>query len=131
MKSYMPPGTAQRLGTAMGGASGEVRAKARTAARRWQCGRAQPSPNHLVATTALGVPAQARPMTSHRGAGYSSAPNKKFDPLSQVRGRSAAAGCSGGRWRQRMPRQQSQKRPSSRRGLLADRGQGVSTLIRC
>uniref|UniRef100_A0A7S0WZJ3 Uncharacterized protein n=1 Tax=Chlamydomonas leiostraca TaxID=1034604 RepID=A0A7S0WZJ3_9CHLO len=51
MKSYVAPGTAQRMGTAMQ-AAGDG----------------------------------GRPMTSNRGAGFSSVPNKKFDPLSQVRG---------------------------------------------
>eukprot|EP00200_Dunaliella_tertiolecta_P002646 CAMPEP_0202352668 /NCGR_PEP_ID=MMETSP1126-20121109/8762_1 /ASSEMBLY_ACC=CAM_ASM_000457 /TAXON_ID=3047 /ORGANISM="Dunaliella tertiolecta, Strain CCMP1320" /LENGTH=799 /DNA_ID=CAMNT_0048944913 /DNA_START=62 /DNA_END=2461 /DNA_ORIENTATION=+ len=52
MKTYVAPGTAQRLGTASGLQDG------------------------------------ARPMTSHRGAGFSSAPNKKWDPLSQHAGKS-------------------------------------------
>ena len=35
---------------------------------------------------------QARPMTSHRGAGFTSALNKKFDPLSQHLGSTSTLG---------------------------------------
>ncbi|GFH15488.1 uncharacterized protein HaLaN_11724, partial [Haematococcus lacustris] len=34
--------------------------------------------------------APARPMTSNRGAGFTSVPNKKFDPLSQTRASTGA-----------------------------------------
>jgi intraflagellar transport protein 88 len=40
-------------------------------------------------------PSQARPMTSNRGAGFTSAPNKRFDPLNRSTG-SALGGSGGG-----------------------------------
>ncbi|KAL6751897.1 hypothetical protein V8C86DRAFT_2529579 [Haematococcus lacustris] len=54
-KSYVAPGTAARMGTAMGAGYDP-----------------------------------ARPMTSNRGAGFTSVPNKKFDPLSQTRASTGA-----------------------------------------
>lgn len=53
----MKPGTAQRMGTAQ-----------------------------RLGTAAGGGGDNGRPMTSNRGAGFSSVPNKKFDPLNQSRG---------------------------------------------
>lgn len=44
--------------------------------------------------TAMQDPSMARPMTSNRGAGFTSAPNKKFDPLNRSMG--STLGATGG-----------------------------------